>query len=158
MLKVLCVFVLCVITVATANPIGFDDFEHPEIDFSSNFNREKRELPSLHFEPSNLERDPHFWNNKAENTLKNQLNKNRLNKRMAKNVIYFLGDGMGISTLMAARAYKGNEAEELSFEKFPYSGLSKTYCVNTQGKFEVLCTSFDWAKCFVSRLNSLQIY
>lgn len=56
----------------------------------------------------------------------------------AKNVILFVGDGMGISTLTAARILKGQQAgnsgEEgyLSFETFPYSALVKTYNVNAQ--------------------------
>ncbi|MCL1074762.1 alkaline phosphatase [Shewanella dokdonensis] len=56
----------------------------------------------------------------------------------AKNVILFVGDGMGISTLTAARIYQGqqqgNSGEEnrLSFETFPYSGLVKTYSANQQ--------------------------
>lgn len=43
----------------------------------------------------------------------------------------FLGDGMSVATLAAARTYKGQlngqrgEEDSLSFEKFPYSGLSK---------------------------------
>lgn len=43
----------------------------------------------------------------------------------------FLGDGMSIPTLMAARTYlgqmKGNTGEEdqLHWENFPYVGLSK---------------------------------
>lgn len=75
---------------------------------------------------------------------------------VAKNVILFLGDGMSIPTLMAARTYLGQldgedgEERQLSFEKFPHVGLSKvnahqrvalpeslierfqTYCVDTQ--------------------------
>lgn len=49
----------------------------------------------------------------------------------AKNVIIFLGDGMSIPTLTAARILngqlQGHSGEEtfLSFENFPYSGLSK---------------------------------
>lgn len=56
----------------------------------------------------------------------------------AKNVILFVGDGMGISTLTAARILegqlKGQTGEEnyLSFEKFPFSGLSKTYNTDQQ--------------------------
>lgn len=56
----------------------------------------------------------------------------------AKNVILFVGDGMGISTLTAARILEGQLAgkmgEEgyLSFEKFPYSALVKTYNVDAQ--------------------------
>ena len=56
----------------------------------------------------------------------------------AKNVILFVGDGMGISTLTAARILQGQQAgntgEEgyLSFEQFPYSAQVKTYNVNAQ--------------------------
>ncbi|WP_404823002.1 alkaline phosphatase [Neiella holothuriorum] len=56
----------------------------------------------------------------------------------AKNVILFVGDGMGVSTLTAARILEGqmagNLGEEgyLSFETFPYTALVKTYNVNAQ--------------------------
>ncbi|MEM1401942.1 MAG: alkaline phosphatase [Pseudomonadota bacterium] len=56
----------------------------------------------------------------------------------AKNVIFFLGDGMGISTVTAARILAGqragNPGEEtvLSFEEFPVTGLIKTYNVDSQ--------------------------
>lgn len=123
--------ILVLVSVVLAHPtVKSDDFEHPELNFAKT--REKRDLPPLHFAPPILEQDPEFWNEKAQNILKQQLNKNRLNKKVARNVIFFLGDGMGISTIMASRMYKGGEEKELSFEKFPYSGLSKTYCVNTQ--------------------------
>jgi alkaline phosphatase len=51
----------------------------------------------------------------------------------AKNVILFIGDGMGISTVTAARIFdgqsRGESGEEnfLSFEQFPHVALSKTY-------------------------------
>ena len=56
----------------------------------------------------------------------------------AKNVILFVGDGMGISTLTAARILEGQlngktgEENRLSFEKFPYLALSKTYSWDQQ--------------------------
>ena len=56
----------------------------------------------------------------------------------AKNVILFVGDGMGISTLTAARILQGQRAGELgeegylSFEEFPYSAQIKTYNVDAQ--------------------------
>ena len=56
----------------------------------------------------------------------------------ARNIVLFVGDGMGISTLTAARIFqgqqRGNSGEEnrLSFEDFPYTGLIKTYNVNAQ--------------------------
>jgi len=60
------------------------------------------------------------------------------NTKRAKNVIVFVGDGMGISTLTAGRILEGqlagNPGEEnyLSFEKFPNTALVKTYNVNAQ--------------------------
>ena len=56
----------------------------------------------------------------------------------AKNVILFVGDGMGISTLTASRILEGQLAGEmgednrLSFETFPHVGLVKTYSSNQQ--------------------------
>ncbi len=59
-------------------------------------------------------------------------------RRRAKNIILFVGDGMGVSTVTAARIYdgqlKGNMGEEnrLFFETFPYQAMSKTYNTNQQ--------------------------
>lgn len=56
----------------------------------------------------------------------------------AKNVILFIGDGMGISTITAARIYDGQKRGEtgeenaLSFEKFANLALVKTYNTNAQ--------------------------
>ena len=56
----------------------------------------------------------------------------------AKNIILFVGDGMGISTVTAARILDGQlkgmlgEENQFSFEQFPFSGLSKTYKVDAQ--------------------------
>lgn len=50
----------------------------------------------------------------------------------AKNVILFIGDGMGMSTVTAAGMFKGGEGHRLLFERFPFTGLSKTYSVNKQ--------------------------
>ncbi len=56
----------------------------------------------------------------------------------AKNIILFVGDGMGISTITATRILggqlRGERGEEniLSFETFPYTALIKTYNTNQQ--------------------------
>jgi alkaline phosphatase len=56
----------------------------------------------------------------------------------AKNVILFVGDGMGVSTVSAARILQGQlkgesgEENSLSFERFPYLSLSKTYSTDGQ--------------------------
>ena len=58
--------------------------------------------------------------------------------KKAKNVILFIGDGMGISTITAARIYAGQKRGEsgeenlLSFEKFDNVALVKTYNTNAQ--------------------------
>jgi alkaline phosphatase len=60
------------------------------------------------------------------------------NMRKAKNVILFVGDGMDLTTITAARIFdgqsRGEQGEEnfLSFERFPWVALSKTYNTNAQ--------------------------
>ncbi|MEP6602280.1 MAG: alkaline phosphatase [Nitrospirota bacterium] len=62
----------------------------------------------------------------------------RAQRGRAKNVILFVGDGMGVSTVTAARILEGQQRGEsgeenlLSFERLPYVALSKTYSVNQQ--------------------------
>ena len=60
------------------------------------------------------------------------------NPAKAKNVILFIGDGMGISTITATRIFDGQtkgmsgEEHELSFEKFDNLALIKTYNLDAQ--------------------------
>ncbi|MGB0126133.1 MAG: alkaline phosphatase [Rhodocyclaceae bacterium] len=60
------------------------------------------------------------------------------NERRAKNVILFVGDGMGVSTVTAARILEGQlqgrdgEINRLSFERFPYLAHSVTASANQQ--------------------------
>lgn len=70
------------------------------------------------------ERKEQFWVDDGQNFLKQRLGLT-LNKNIAKNVIIFIGDGMSLATQMATRVYLGNENLYLSFEKFPYTGLSR---------------------------------
>lgn len=84
------------------------------------------------------ERSPEFWIQNAQKDLRRRLMSHNLNLNRAKNMIFFLGDGMSIPTITAARIYKGQldgldgERDSLSFEDFPFLGLSKTYCVDKQ--------------------------
>lgn len=48
-------------------------------------------------------------------------------RQRAKNVILFVGDGMGVSTVTATRVYSVGVAGELVVDKFPYTALSRTY-------------------------------
>ncbi|KAK3717878.1 hypothetical protein QZH41_014878 [Actinostola sp. cb2023] len=60
------------------------------------------------------------------------------NHQPAKNAIFFVGDGCDITTNTAARILKGQldgktgEEGFLSYETFPYTGLSKTYNTDKQ--------------------------
>ena len=63
---------------------------------------------------------------------------NKKNTGYAKNIILFIGDGMGISTITAARILegqrKGHSGEEntLSWESFPHTAMIKVYNTNQQ--------------------------
>jgi alkaline phosphatase len=81
--------------------------------------------------------DANFWLNDGATELQNA---KRLvpNVKRAKNIILFVGDGMGVSTVTGARIFEGQqkgvdgERNRLSFENFPYVALSKTYSANQQ--------------------------
>lgn len=79
-----------------------------------------------------------YWLSREAQTLKSVRAEQPINGR-AKNVILFLGDGMGISTVTAARILAGQkinpaggEEFQLNMEKLPYAAFSKTYSVNQQ--------------------------
>uniref|UniRef100_A0A8C3C744 Alkaline phosphatase n=1 Tax=Cairina moschata TaxID=8855 RepID=A0A8C3C744_CAIMO len=84
------------------------------------------------------EKDPEYWRQQAQETLRDALRLQRLNQNVAKNLILFLGDGMGVSTVTAARILKGQlqnrkgEESLLEMDKFPYVALAKTYNTNAQ--------------------------
>ncbi|XP_055599308.1 alkaline phosphatase-like [Uranotaenia lowii] len=73
-----------------------------------------------------------YWTSTAQSTLEKKLEEATESPKKAKNVIFFIGDGLSPQTISATRMYLGNENEELSFEKFPHLGQAKTYCVNRQ--------------------------
>ncbi|XP_055796934.1 intestinal-type alkaline phosphatase [Salvelinus fontinalis] len=83
------------------------------------------------------EKHPSYWNNKGKQALHKALDM-KPNVRRAKNSILFLGDGMGIPTVTAARILKGQmnggngEEFSLTMDTFPYLALSKTYNVDQQ--------------------------
>lgn len=84
------------------------------------------------------EKSSEFWRTSNQAYLKKKLAETFITKP-AKNAIIFLGDGMGIGTTTATRVFKSQnkggkfgEEEVLSFDKFPFSGLSRTYCTNAQ--------------------------
>ncbi|KAL8583357.1 hypothetical protein ACOMHN_035339 [Nucella lapillus] len=78
-----------------------------------------------------------YWLQQGQQSLQDALSL-QPNIQVAHNVLLFLGDGMGVSTVTAARIYKGQkhgrpgEETQLNFEKFPHAGFSKTYNVDKQ--------------------------
>ena len=91
---------------------------------------------ALHAEvlPSHQTESP--WFTDAQSRIETKLETN--NNFKAKNVILFVGDGMGVSTITASRILQGqmagNPGEEgyLSFGDMPYTALVKTYNVDAQ--------------------------
>lgn len=83
------------------------------------------------------EESPSYWHELAKKEIYKTRSREFLNHK-AKNAILFIGDGMGISTLTAARIRKGQlngqpgEEGHLFFEGFPDNALIKTYNVNKQ--------------------------
>lgn len=77
--------------------------------------------------------DAEYWRNSGRNYLRKVLTMKpaTTNSGIARNVILFVGDGMGMSTITAGRIFKGQiqgcagEEEQLSFEMFPNVGLAK---------------------------------
>ncbi|MDQ3634166.1 MAG: alkaline phosphatase [Acidobacteriota bacterium] len=87
--------------------------------------------------PTKRNETPEFWKRDGLNAIQRTKNL-KFKRKKAKNVILFIGDGMGISTLTAARILEGQirgesgEENQLSFEMFPFVALSRTYSVNQQ--------------------------
>ncbi|ERE82116.1 intestinal-type alkaline phosphatase 1-like protein [Cricetulus griseus] len=83
------------------------------------------------------EEKPAFWNQKAAEAL-NVAKKLQPIQTSAKNLIIFLGDGMGVPTVTATRILKGQleghlgPETPLAMDSFPYMALSKTYNVDRQ--------------------------
>ncbi len=87
--------------------------------------------------PVRRQETPETWRRDGQAAM--AARKNRKNyKSKAKNVILFIGDGMGVSSVTAARILEGQmrgesgEENRLSFDEFPFTALSKTYSANQQ--------------------------
>ena len=87
---------------------------------------------------ASLEESEQYWLNREAETLRRIEQEQPITGR-AKNIIIFVGDGMGVSTVTAARIMagqrqnpKGGEEYQLAMDKLPWSAFSKTYSVNQQ--------------------------
>ncbi|KAI5745080.1 hypothetical protein M8J76_008131 [Diaphorina citri] len=126
-------------TPGTTPSIPTTTRRRPEAVIDKNRNNNKKKQPTnTKADLETLdERDSIFWYEQGDSALKGLLER-KLNEKKARNVILFLGDGMSLATITAARIYdgqqKGHSGEEaqLSFENFPSTGLSKTYCIDKQ--------------------------
>lgn len=83
--------------------------------------------------------DENAWYEQGVKLIKDNV-KVKPNTDTAKSAVLFLGDGMGISTVTAARIFDGQqknmeygEENVLSWEVFPWTALVKTYTVDMQG-------------------------
>lgn len=82
--------------------------------------------------------DTMYFSARGQNRLSEEEARTAIASGKAKNVILFVGDGMGISTLTAARIFDGQqknvdgESNTLYMESLPYLALARTYSVNQQ--------------------------
>ncbi|XP_036393513.1 alkaline phosphatase-like [Megalops cyprinoides] len=83
------------------------------------------------------ERNPQFWLDSARESLQRRKAQTQ-STATAKNVVLFIGDGMGVTTITSSRILRGQlegglgEEFNLNMDTFPYTGLSKTYCTDCQ--------------------------
>lgn len=86
--------------------------------------------PAASGDPLPQKKDPYYTS--ADAQLRETLAR-KPNTRPAKNIILFVGDGMGVTTVTAARIYQGEKrgrdgvANKLVFETLPYAAFSRTY-------------------------------
>ncbi|CAG9802974.1 unnamed protein product [Chironomus riparius] len=126
------IFVSCAVIVS-GNPTPFFDEDrlsdigmHPHMHQKSHESHKKIKRS---FQIDQAEFTNAYWINKAKDTVDTKV-KTNVNTKKAKNVIMFLGDGFGHTTIAATRVYQSGESSKLSFESFPNTASSKTYCVN----------------------------
>ncbi len=94
-------------------------------------------ITALYVLPTVAEEDKKSSSVRVHETLQSRLDIHP-NTNTARNIILFIGDGMGVSTVTAARIFDGQsrgesgEENSLSFEHFPHIALIKTYNTNQQ--------------------------
>lgn len=99
-----------------------------------------------------IEKNAKFWNEQARLSIEEMLRREE-NTRVAKNVIMFLGDGMGVTTVTAGRIRKGQTKGLLGedflteMEQFSHLGLAKTYVC------QEICSFFDSKRLFRYNIN-----
>ncbi|CAK1587354.1 unnamed protein product [Parnassius mnemosyne] len=107
------------------------DHYHPDLEFEND--KAVKATTNL------AELTAQYWIDEAQAGIKARQTRLRTDDgNVARNVVMFLGDGMSVPTLSAARTLLGQrsgrpgEGTQLAFESFPSVGLTKTYCVDGQ--------------------------
>jgi alkaline phosphatase len=67
----------------------------------------------------------------ANGAFNNQDDDRRGSGRRARNVIFFVGDGMGVSTVTATRVFSVGVDGQLVLDQFPHTALSRTYSADS---------------------------
>jgi len=95
-------------------------------------NQEKEEtlsdLPPPNYEQENTEK---YWRDLTRQQILESVAKTP-NMKKAKNVILFIGDGMGYPSQTAGRILAGGEEYDTAIDKMPWSGSVKTYNIDHQ--------------------------
>ncbi|PAA68686.1 hypothetical protein BOX15_Mlig021345g1 [Macrostomum lignano] len=97
-------------------------------------------LPSLYPAPAQESVGSSYWLDQGQREIRRVEHETirSLLKSRAKHVVLFIGDGMGVSTVTAARILKGQlenssgDEAQLSFERFQHTALAKTYNTDYQ--------------------------
>lgn len=127
-------FIILAFMTISANTLVINDAEADAK--QANFLKEKQRIEQLaagRHTPAE-EVNPEYWRAMARDQLTKRLSET-YNFNQAKNIIFFLGDGMSLTTVAATRIRKGQlkgntgEEESLNFEKFPHTGLSRVSTV-----------------------------
>lgn len=74
--------------------------------------------------------DSLHWQKLADAELREAL-AYKWNTNKARNVIIFVGDGMGPDTITASRIFRDGETSKLAWEEFPHIGILKVHMCNT---------------------------
>ncbi|XP_044739893.1 alkaline phosphatase-like [Chrysoperla carnea] len=89
--------------------------------------------------PPATDQDQEYWYARAREAIESRLKyTSGFQKQHAKNVILFVGDGMGVATATAARILRGQrmgksgEEHELAWDRFPTVALAKTFNADAQ--------------------------
>lgn len=89
------------------------------------------------FTPTNLlNQNKFYWYEKNHQLLMSRMNNIQMEQPNVKNVIIFVGDGMGVTTITAARMLKRQNSknfnEQLTFDEFPATAMLHTDISNSQ--------------------------